>query len=238
MPTRSPANLRAFVRRHTRLVTVPDVPAVRLHLADDVTTVWHAAGHELDLTDPPLPYWAFAWSGGLAIARYLLDHPEEVAGRRVLDVGTGSGLCAIVALRYGANSVDAIDVDPLAEAAVAVNARANGVRVGLVRAELGDVPASDYDVILAGDVSYEEPMSERVLGWLRLAAACGKRVLVGDPGRKYLATDLVRLATYEVRTSREIEKAEVTEAAVFEMPAGNDRPTHAAKGETGLSAVG
>ena len=218
MTAPSPANVRAFVRRHTRLVTVPDVPGIRLHLASDVTRLWHAAGQELGLADPPLPYWAFAWSGGLAICRYLLEHPAEVAEKRILDVGTGSGLCAIVALRCGAASVDAIDVDPLAEAAVAVNARANGVRVGLVRADLGDLRVNDYDVILAGDVSYEEPMSERVVGWLRFAARSGRRVLIGDPGRRYLAPDLVRLATYRVRTSREIEKAEITEAWVFEVP--------------------
>ena len=229
MPAPFPANLRAFVRRHTRLVTVPDVPGIRLHLASDVITVWRAAGQELGLADPPLPYWAFAWSGGLAISRYLLEHPEEVAGKRVLDVGSGSGLCAIVASRRGAGSVDAIDIDPLAEAAVGVNARANGVRVGLIRAAVGDVPADGYDVILAGDVSYEAPMTVRVVGWLRLAAASGSRVLIGDPGRKYLATDLVRLATYRVRTSREIEKAEVTDASVFEIPPGTrgDRPTSA-----------
>jgi predicted nicotinamide N-methyase len=215
MPSPSPANLRAFVRRHTRLVAVPDVPDVRLHLADDVTRVWHAAGKELGLADPPLPYWAFAWSGGLAIARYLLDHPDEVAGRRVLDVGSGSGLCALVAVRCGAASVDAIDIDPVAEAAVAVNARANGARVGFSRVDAGDLPEATADVILAGDISYEETMAEHVIAWLRLAARNNCRVLIGDPGRRYLPRDLQRLATYRVRTSREIEEAEVKEAAVF-----------------------
>jgi predicted nicotinamide N-methyase len=215
MSSPSPANLRAFVRRNTRLVPVPDLPSVRLHLADDVTTVWHAAGRELGLADPPLPYWAFAWSGGLAIARYLLDHPEEVAGRDVLDVGSGSGLCAIVAVQCGATSVDAIDVDPLAEAALAVNARANRVRIGFSRADIAELPMFDADVILAGDVSYEEPMAEGMMGWLRLAAAGHRRVLIGDPGRKYLPRDLDRLATYRVRTSREIEEADAKNSAVF-----------------------
>jgi predicted nicotinamide N-methyase len=224
MPAPSPANLRAFIRRHTRLVTVPDVPRVRLHLADDVTTVWHAAGRELGLADPPLPYWAFAWSGGLAIALHLLEHPEEVAGKRVLDVGSGSGLCAIVAVQRGAESVDAIDVDPLAEAAIAVNARANGVRIGFRRADARHVDATGFDVILAGDVSYETPMAEHIDGWLRLAAASGRRVLIGDPGRKYLAPDLVRLAAYRVRTSREIERAETTDASVFTIPIQSGEP--------------
>ncbi len=220
MATSSPAGLRAFVRRNTRLIPVPDLPGVRLHLADDVMAVCRLAGSELGQSDPPLPYWAFAWAGGLAIARYLGDHPGEVAGRRVLDVASGSGLCAIAALRSGAVSAQAVDIDPLAEAAVAVNARANGVRIAFSRRDLLAVPPPPCDVILAGDICYEETMAGRMLGWLRLAARRGTRVLVGDPGRKYLPPDLERLAAYRVRTSRELEDAEVKESAVFTFPAG------------------
>lgn len=207
--------LRSFIRRRTRLQDVPGVPGVRLHLADDVTAVWRQTGAVLGNDDPPLPYWAFAWSGGLAIARFLVDHPETVAGRRVVDVATGSGLCAIVAARCGAGPVQAIDVDPFATAAAELNATTNGVRVAVhLEDPLGDPPPA-CDVLLAGDVSYEGPMAERMLSWLRAAAATGTQVMLGDPGRAYLPAGLARLATYHVRTSREIEESELTEASVY-----------------------
>jgi predicted nicotinamide N-methyase len=213
--TPSPANLRAFVRRQTRLVPVADLPRIRLHLADDVTTVWQRAGALLGETDASLPYWAFAWSGGLAVARYLMDHPDEVAGRRVLDVASGSGLCAIAALQAGAASVHAIDIDPLSAAAVAVNGRANGVRIGFTLGDATTISPSAGDVILAGDICYEEGMAARLLAWLRSAASDGARVLLGDPGRTYLPDGLTRVATYRVRSSREIEEADTKEAAVY-----------------------
>ena len=205
----------AFVRRHTRLQDVPEIPGLRLHLADDVTTVWHQTGEFLGLADPPLPYWAFAWSGGLGIARYLANHPEEIAERIVVDVGSGSGLCAIVAARLGAGSVLAIDVDPFAAAAVELNARANRVRVGFSARDVLDEPPPACDVLLAGDVSYEGPMAERMTAWLRAAADAGTRVLLGDPGRAYLPSGLERVAAYRVRTSREIEESESTDASVY-----------------------
>jgi predicted nicotinamide N-methyase len=215
MPTQSPANLRAFVRRNTRLTPVPGLPGVRLQLADDVMLVMKLAGAELGQPDPALPFWAFAWAGGLAVSQYLVDHPEEVAGRRVLDVASGSGLCAVVAMRLGAASVHAVDIDPFSQAAVALNARANGVRVGFSRQDLLGAPPPPCDVILAGDVCYEEIMAGRMLEWLRLAAQSGTRVLLGDPGRTYLPRGLERLAAYRVRTSRELEDAEIKESAVF-----------------------
>lgn len=220
MSSPSQAQLRAFVRRSTRLAPVPDVPAIRLHLADDVTRTWRAAGAVLRDDDPALPYWAFAWAGGLAIARYLLDHPDEVAGRRVLDVATGSGLCALVAARLGASTVEALDVDPLAEAAVAVNARANDARISFHRADASRADPAAYDLILAGDICYQETMAGRLLAWLREAADRGARVLIGDPGRTYLPADLLRLAEYSVRTSQEIEPADARTAWVFGLPAG------------------
>lgn len=215
--------MRAFVRRHTRLLPVPDLPGVRLHQAGDVMQVCRLAGAELGQKDPPLPYWAFAWAGGLAIARYLADHPDEVAGRRVLDVASGSGLCAIVALRAGAAAAQAVDIDPLSEAAVALNARANGVRIRFRREDLLDAPPPPCDVILAGDVCYEEAMAGRMLTWLGVAERRGIRVLVGDPGRAYLPSDLERIADYRVRTSRELEDAELKDAAVFTIAAGKPR---------------
>jgi predicted nicotinamide N-methyase len=220
MTTTSPANLRAFVRRHTRLLPVPDLPGVRLQLADDVTVAQRLAGDQLGESDPALPYWAFAWAGGLAIARYIVDHPDEVAGRRVIDIASGSGLCAIVALQSGAVAAHAFDIDPLSEAAVALNARANGVRIGFSRQDLLGVPPPPCDVILAGDVFYEETMAGHMFNWLGLAARRGTRVLVGDPYRFYLPHGLERLAVYRVRTSREIEDAETKESAVFTFPAG------------------
>jgi predicted nicotinamide N-methyase len=215
MPTQSPANLRAFVRRNTRLTPVPGLPGVRLQLADDVMVVMQLAGGELGQADPALPFWAFAWAGGLAVSQYLVDHPEEVAGRRVLDVASGSGLCAVVAMRLGAASVHAIDIDPFSQAAVALNARANGVRVGFSRQDLLGAPPPPCDVILAGDVCYEETMAGRMLEWLRLAARGGTRVLLGDPGRTYLPAGLERLASYRVQTSLELEDAETKDSAVF-----------------------
>lgn len=212
--------MRAFVRRHTRLAPVPDVPGLRLHVADDVAHVGRAVTVELGLPDADLPYWAFAWAGGLAIARYLVDHPTEVAGLRVVDVASGSGLCAIAALRAGAGSVRAFDVDLLSEAAVAVNARANGVRVGFSLRDPLDEPPPPCDVLLAGDVCYQETMAARMRAWLRVAADGGTRVLLGDPGRPYLPAGLERLATYRVRTSTELEDAEVKESAVYTLPVG------------------
>ena len=215
MPKPSPANLRAFVRRNTRLLPVPDVPSVRLHTASDVTALWDLAGAELGLADPPLPFWGFPWAGGLAVARYLVDHPEEVADRRVFDLAAGSGLCGIVAAKLGAADVHAADVDPLAQAAASLNARANGARIAV---QLGDPtggPLPDADVILAGDVFYEEPMARRVMAWLSPAAGAGVRVLLGTPARRYVPAGLSLVATYSVRTTRELEHAEATESAVY-----------------------
>jgi len=211
----SPTRLRAFVRSHTRLIPVAGVPGVRLYLADDVTTVWRATGAELGQQDPPLPFWAFAWSGGLALAHYLLDHSEEVAGKLVLDMASGSGLCAIVALRAGAASARAVDVDPFSEAAVELNARANGLRIGFTRRDILGDPPPPCDLILAGDVCYEETMAGRMLDWLERASREGTRVLVGDPGRRYLPSGLDHLARYLVATSREIEEARTKESTVF-----------------------
>ncbi|HSL97502.1 MAG TPA: 50S ribosomal protein L11 methyltransferase [Candidatus Deferrimicrobiaceae bacterium] len=221
--TPSAARLRAFVRRHTRLVAVADAPGLRLRLADDAMAVLRQSGLELGEPDPPLPFWAFAWPGGLGLARYLADHPAEVDGRRVIDVASGSGLCAIAALRCGAAFVQAFDVDPLSEAAVSLNARANGVQIGFSRRDPLAEPAPDCDVILAGDVAYEETLAGRMFGWLRAAQARGIRVLVGDPGRTYLPPDLERLADYRVTASREIEDAELKTATVFTFRDVRDR---------------
>jgi predicted nicotinamide N-methyase len=218
MPRPSPADRRAFVRRNTRIQPVPDAPGVRLHLADDVAVAYRLAAAELGETDPGLPFWAFAWAGGLGIARYLGEHPDEVSGRRVLDVASGSGLCAIVAARAGASAVRAVDIDPLSEAAVTLNARINGVRVGFTRSDPLAGPPPSCDVLLAGDVCYEQTMGSRMIDWLTIAAAHGTRVLVGDPGRKYLPPGLERVATYQVTTTRELEDRTLKQTSVFTIP--------------------
>ena len=215
MATPSPANLRAFVRNNTRLLPVPDLPQIRLYQAEDVMATMSLAGAELGDRDPGLPFWAFAWAGGLAVCRYLLDRPGEVAGRRVVDIASGSGLCAILALQLGAATVHAIDVDPLSEAAVELNARANGVRVGFSRRDVLGEPPPACDVILAGDVCYEETMAARMVEWLRAAAAGGTRVLLGDPGRRYLPPGMSVVGAYRVRTSHELEDREVKDSAVY-----------------------
>jgi predicted nicotinamide N-methyase len=213
----SVARLRAFVRRETRLRDVPDVPGLRLHQASDVMALWHETADLLGMPDPPLPYWAFTWSGGLAIARFLLEQPDMVRGRRVVDVGAGSALCGLVAARLGAAAVEAIDIDPLAAAAAELNAHANDLAIAVRRSDpLGEEPP-DADIILAGDVSYEERMAAGMLDWLRRAAAKGSTVLVGDPGRRYLDPGLQPLANYRVRVSREIEEAEQKSSSVYRV---------------------
>ena len=209
---------RAFVLRHTRLRPVPGLEEVRLHLADDVLSLWHAT--QLETRDPEaaVPYWAFAWAGGLAIGRYLRDHPGAVAGRRVFDVASGSGLCAIAALKAGASGATAADIDAFATAAIELNARANGGRVTVVRRDVLDEEPPDADVILAGDCWYDIGLAERVLPWLRRAQARGIDVLVGDPGRRHLPTgDLAELASFEVRTTTEIEDLEQKRARVYAL---------------------
>jgi predicted nicotinamide N-methyase len=164
------------------------------------------------------PFWAFAWVGGQAVARYLLDHPADVAGKRVVDVGAGSGLCAIAALKAGAAHALAADVDPLCEEAVALNARANGVSVTFSGSDLLDADPPDTDLILAGDVCYEKPLAERVLSWLKRAHGRGVRVLIGDPGRPpFRREGLVRLADYQVPTTRELEDRPVKQTGVFTL---------------------
>jgi predicted nicotinamide N-methyase len=211
---------RAFVLRHTRLRPVPGLEEVRLHLADEIHPVWHAAQVETGDPEAPVPYWAFAWAGGLALGRYLREHPESVAGARVFDLASGSGLCAIAALHADASSVIAADIDPFAAAAIDLNTRANGRRITVVRRDVLDEEPPDVDVILAGDCWYEPRLAERVLPWLRRAHAAGIDVLVGDPGRRHLPTaELVELATFEVRTTTEIEDMEQKRARVYALAA-------------------
>lgn len=209
---------RALVARYTRLQWLRDVPTVRLHMADDVGPLWRETEAALGAAGAPIPFWAFAWAGGIAIARYIVEHPEEVANRNVLDLATGSGMCAIAAMRAGASKATGVDIDPFAEAAVGLNARANAVRISFIGRDLLDEEPPDADVILAGDTWYEGPLAERVAPWLTRAAARGTRVLVGDPGRRYLpAIGFVQLAAYEVHTTTQLEDRDVVTARVFTL---------------------
>lgn len=214
---------RAFVLRHTRLRPVPGLEEIRLHLADEVFPLWHATQVETGDADAPLPYWAFAWGGGLALGRYLRDHPDAVAGRRVFDLASGSGLVAIAAMRVGASSAVAADIDAFAVGAIGLNARANRLRVTAVRRDVLDDEPPGVDVILAGDCWYEAALAARVTPWLRRAAERGIGVFVGDPGRRYLPTDeLVELATYQVRTTTELEDLDRKQASVYALRVAAD----------------
>jgi predicted nicotinamide N-methyase len=207
---------RAFVLHHTHLRAVPGLEEIRLHLADEALGLWHAVQLVTGDPDAALPYWAFAWGGGIAVGRYLRDHPDAVRGRRVFDLGSGSGLCAIAAIGAGASAVTAADIDPFAAAAIAVNARANHGRVAVIERDVLDDGPPPVDVILVGDCWYDARLAERVLPWLRRARASGIDVLVGDPGRRYLPSDaLIELGTYDVRTTTELEDLAFKQGRVY-----------------------
>ena len=195
------------------------MPELELHLADDMEHAWASLQTELDDATLPPPFWAFAWLGGQALARYVLDTPAEVAGRRVLDLATGSGLCALAAVRAGAAHVEGVDVDPVAVVAAGLNAERNGAEVVLHARDLLDEPlAPDVDVVLAGDVFYDAAMAERVLPWLLAASRGGARVLLGDPGRHYLPRALLtELAAYDLQTTRDLEGVLVKTTGVYAL---------------------
>ena len=209
----------AFITANTRLQPVPHAPEISLWLADEVTPIWRLTEEELGEMGLPPPFWAFAWAGGQALARYLLDHPHEVAGKRVLDFAAGSGLVGIAAMKAGGASVLCADIDPFCEAAVRANASANGVRLDFTDSNLLDGEPPAVDVICAGDIFYERPMTEAVLAWLGRARARGTRVLIGDPGRTYFPrSGLDFLAEYRVPTTRELEDQEIKRSSVWAMP--------------------
>ena len=207
----------AFIRAHTAVEAPPLIPEIRLHLATEIVPIWRATEEELAAMGLPPPYWAFAWAGGQALARYILDNPEIVAGRIVLDFASGSGLAAIAAAMGGAVKVIAADVDPYASAAIGLNAALNCVGVEIATADMiGN--RGPWDVVLAGDICYEQPLADRVTAWLRGLAADGVAVLLGDPGRTYLPKDgLDRVVRYAVKTTRELEDTDVRNAVVWRV---------------------
>ena len=215
----TPEARRAFIAANTRLQHPPHTPEIALHLADEITPIWTLTEEALAEIGLPPPFWAFAWAGGQALARYVLDHPEIVAGKRVIDFASGSGLVAIAAMKAGAASVLAADIDVFCEAAIGVNAAANGIAVNFTETDLLDAPPPPADVLLAGDICYERPMAEAVMAWLGLGRAAGATVLVGDPGRTYFPKDgLVKLAEYQVTTTRELEDMAIKRTSVWTLP--------------------
>jgi predicted nicotinamide N-methyase len=216
----------AFIENNTILKSPSLVPELRLHLADAALPLWEKTEEELAQVGLPPPYWAFAWAGGQALARHLIDRPELVAGKRVLDVASGSGVVALACLWASAAHVAANEIDGFALAAIQLNADANALGRGLelVGRDMLDEPTIDdtgvalWDVVLAGDVCYEKPMAERMTGWLRRHAAAGALVLMGDPGRTYRPTDgLEQLAEYSVPTSRDLEDSDIRRTVVWRV---------------------
>lgn len=222
MPAAEPRrDLAGFIRANTAVEAPPLVPEIRLRLASEAVPLWEAGERELAATGLPPPYWAFAWAGGQALARFLLDHPDRAAGKRVLDFAAGSGLPAIAAAKAGAAAVTASEIDPFAAAAVGLNAALNGVRISVVEADVIDADddaGADWDVVLAGDVFYERDLAARVEPWLRRLAGRGATVLVGDPGRGFLPrAGLDRLIAYAVRTDRALEDTDLRNAVVWRL---------------------
>jgi predicted nicotinamide N-methyase len=211
---------RAFIAANTRLQHPPHTPELALCLADEITPIWKLTEEALEEIGLPPPFWAFAWAGGQALARYLLDHREVVAGKRVLDFASGSGIVGIAAMLAGAAQATCADVDAYCGAALALNAEANGVAVGYLGHDLLDAPPPAWaEVICAGDICYEKPLAERVMAWLRAGRDAGATVLIGDPGRSYFPrSGLEKLAEYQVPTTRELEDMAVKKTAVWALP--------------------
>jgi predicted nicotinamide N-methyase len=216
--TRSPpTDPTAFILAQTTIATPPLTPEIKLHLATEITPIWEASEATLAEMNLPPPYWAFAWAGGQALTRFLMDHPDWVKGKTVLDFAAGSGLSAIGAAKAGAAKVQAAEIDDFAIAAIGLNARINGVAIDLVREDVVGVEPR-WDVVLAGDVCYERRMAERVIAWFRALASRGVAILLGDPGRAYLPqSGLLELARYQVPTSLELEDRIVRETIVWRL---------------------
>lgn len=216
--TRSTDTWSAFIIANTRLLAPPLVPEIKLHLAEESLPIWRKTEEELGEMNVPPPYWAFAWAGGQALARYLLDHREMCCARRVLDLGTGSGLTAIAAALSGASHVTAADIDAIAVAASLLNAGANRVAIEATPEDLLAGPLPAADVILVGDLFYERALADRVLAAIEQAAAQGSVVLIGDPQRSYFPRGrFERLAEYRVPVTRELEDAEIKQTAVWKV---------------------
>jgi predicted nicotinamide N-methyase len=208
-------NHAAFIVENTSILSPPLVPEVKLHLAHEALPIWQKTEEELGEIGLPPPFWAFAWAGGQALARYILDNPQIVEGKRVIDIASGSGLVAIAAMKAGATSVLAADIDPFSVAAIELNARLNCVHLPRTVENMLIKSPPDIDVILVGDLFYEKGVAEQCLTWLRQSTAT---VLIGDPGRSYLPKNaLTKIAEYSVPVSRDLEDAEIKQTAVWKL---------------------
>jgi predicted nicotinamide N-methyase len=208
-----------FIIANTLLLPVPLVPEIRLHVADEAVPLWTKTEDEINEIGLPPPFWAFAWAGGQALARYILDHPETVAGKSVIDLASGSGIVAIAAAKAGAGRVVAYDIDPFACTAIALNARRNDVAIEVCGDDLlSGAAAPEADTILAGDIFYESDTAKSAFAFLSTKTAEGALVLIGDPGRSFLPKDKLRkIAEYKVPVSRELEDADIKHTAVWEI---------------------
>jgi predicted nicotinamide N-methyase len=214
LTTRDPGG---FIHANTVIGTPPLVPEIRLHLATEITPIWQATEATLARNGLPPPYWAFAWPGGQALARFLVDHPERVRGRKVLDFGAGSGLVAIAAVMAGAKRVVAAEIDAFAVEAIRLNAGLNGIAIEVEIADVIGQPGA-WDTVLCGDMCYEKPLADRLTVWLTGLAQAGTEILLGDPGRTYLPkSGLVEIARYTVPTSLELEDRETREGIVWRL---------------------
>ncbi|MDS7598070.1 methyltransferase [Agrobacterium tumefaciens] len=204
-----------FILDNTGIMHPPHVPELHLHLATEAHDLWLKTEEELEEIGLPPPFWAFAWAGGQGLARYVLDHPESVRGKRVLDFASGSGMVAIAAAMAGAMSVQAVDIDPWAGTAVALNAALNGVEIDFTGLDLVGREI-DAEVLLAGDVFYDRAFADLLVPWFRYLTKRGVTVFVGDPGRAYLPKDrLAAEATYQVPVTRALEDSEIKKTTVW-----------------------
>ncbi len=209
-----------FIRQNTTVMTPPLVPEVKLHLAHEAVPLWQKTEEELGEMGLPPPFWAFAWAGGQALSRYVLDHAETVKNLTVLDLATGSGLVAIAASQVGAAKTTAADIDEFATTAALMNAELNQVSLDVQLDDLLPHGPPLVDVILVGDLFYEKTLATRCLAWLRQAQEQGAKIFIGDPGRSYLPRDqLEKLAEYNVPVTRDLEDAEIKRTAVWQLKA-------------------
>jgi predicted nicotinamide N-methyase len=204
-----------FILDNTSIMTPPHVPEIRLHLADEAHDLWLKTEEELEEIGLPPPFWAFAWAGGQGLARYVLDHPESISGKRVIDFASGSGLVAIAAYKAGAKSVLAVDIDPWTSAAIELNSQLNDSKITFSSEDIIGT-AIDADMLLAGDVFYDKSFADRLIPWFETLTKSNVTIIVGDPGRSYCPRERMQpLATYEVPVTRALEDAEVKKTTVW-----------------------